>query len=412
MNAAHIPHPTVPRLRPATLADAIAGALPQHVAEPATAEELAALLKWADEHRLKVAARGGGSKLDWGNPLQSLDWVISTAALNRVVEHAFDDMTATVEAGCIVADFQRQLAQHGQRLALDPLFPEQATIGGVLAANDSGPLRLRFGSLRDLIIGITVALPDGTLARSGGKVVKNVAGYDLPKLFTGSLGTLGIITQATFRLHPLPHAAETRTLRFAGVRQANDFLLELLDSTLAPAAVQLRAGRGRETSMDIRYECVSAGLAAQVRRTEAMAPGCELASPEVWNAREGLWMRTGDSCIAKFGVLPAELGALCERLDQLVGERTLDWLAVAQATGTGLVRLEGAPDRLGPVALELRAELEHGGGSLVVLRCPEQLHRTLDRWGSAGTALPLMRRVKKQFDPASILNPGRFVGGI
>ena len=137
--------------------------------EPRSAEAIAAALHWANAHQAAVAARGGGSKMEWGHRPRHLNLVVSTGNLTQVVEHAFDDMTATVEPGCTFADFQRHLALHGQRLALDPLFPERATIGGVLATNDSGALRLRYGSLRDLIIGITVALPDGTLARSGGK---------------------------------------------------------------------------------------------------------------------------------------------------------------------------------------------------------------------------------------------------
>jgi len=156
-----------------------------------------------------------------------MDLVLSTQGLNRVLEHAAGDMTCTVEAGCTITALRQVLARHGQRLALDPLWPDCATVGGVLATNDSGPLRQAFGSARDLLIGVTIALPDGTLARSGGKVVKNVAGYDLPKLMVGALGTLGVITQATFRLHPLPResgtlvfASEVRALRFA--RPARD----------------------------------------------------------------------------------------------------------------------------------------------------------------------------------------------
>ncbi len=149
---------------------------------------------------------GGGTKADWGNPVTRADVAISTAKLNRVVDHAAGDMTVVVEAGCTIGDLQRTLAQQGQRLACDPLWQEHATVGGILATNDSGAWRLRYGGLRDLVIGVTLALPDGTLAESGGRVVKNVAGYDLPKLVTGSLGTLGMITRAVFRLHPLPHA--------------------------------------------------------------------------------------------------------------------------------------------------------------------------------------------------------------
>jgi len=415
MSAARIPVPPpspFPGLRPGTPADAISGHQPEYVAEPATAENLAAVLQWANQRRLRVAPRGGGSKLEWGNPISALDLAISTSALNRVVEHAFDDMTATLEAGCSVAACQRLLAEHGQRLALDPLFPERATIGGVLATNDSGPLRLRFGSLRDLVIGITVALPDGTLARSGGKVVKNVAGYDLPKLFTGSLGTLGIIAQATFRLHPLPQVDESCTLRFVGVHEANRFLLALLDSTLMPVAIQIRAGREQATWIDIRYEGISAGVEAQVRRTEAMASGREPQSQEVWKAHENLWTSAGDFCVCKVSILPAQIAVTCDLLEKLAAEMGLDWLAVLQATGIGLVRLEGAPSQLVRATLRLRAEIETDGGSLVLWHCPEGLRTALDAWGSAGTALPLMWRVKQQFDPAGILNPGRFVGGI
>src|SRR2546425_8105735 len=155
---------------------------------------------------------GGGTRRGGSTRRGGAALILSPARLDRVLEPAGGDMTATVQAGCTVEHFQRTLAEHRQRLALDALWPKRATIGGMLAANDSGALRVRFGALRDLIIGITLALPDGTLAKSGGKVVKNVAGYDLPKLATGSLGTLGAITEAVVRLHPVP--PESRTLTF------------------------------------------------------------------------------------------------------------------------------------------------------------------------------------------------------
>jgi glycolate oxidase FAD binding subunit len=426
----------------------VLGRTPQYISAPQTADELAAVMSWANTHRIATAARGGGSKMDWGNPPRALDLVVSTAALNQVVEHAFEDMTATVDSGCTVANFQRTLALHGQRLALDPLFPESATIGGVLATNDSGGLRLRFGSMRDLIIGITVALPDGTLARSGGKVVKNVAGYDLPKLFTGSLGTLGVITQATFRLHPLPQAAETFTAEFTGPQDANRFILRLLDSTLTPAMVQLRTGRQRETHVDVRYESTPAGIEAQMRRTWSLAGRREISSDDPWRAREELWSNVAPAswpagagastpaqgstthlaivrpetgpltqadatvaCICKCSVLPSEIGATCELLDQLA-ESALDWQAVVQATGTGWLRLEGNADQLAAAVERLRTHLESCGGSLALLHAPAEIGHRVETWGSAGSALPLMRRVKEQFDPGHILNPGRFVGDI
>src|SRR6267143_2379818 len=184
-------------------ADAVAGAQPRLVIEPGTEVELAEVLRLSNEAGLAVIPRGSGTKLGWGNPPARADLILSTARLTEIIEHACADLTVSVEAGCTIQRLQETLAQHGQHLALDPLWPEKATVGGVLSTNDSGALRLRFGALRDLIIGATVALPDGTLASSGGKVVKNVAGYDLPKLVTGALGTLGVITCAVFRVHPL-----------------------------------------------------------------------------------------------------------------------------------------------------------------------------------------------------------------
>ena len=239
------------RLRAATAADAVDGVAPLMIAEPGTAEELARCLRWARGAGLKVTPRGGGTKLGWGNPPEACDLLLSTARLDRVGEHAWADMTVIVEAGCRVADLQRALGEHGQHLALDPLWPERATIGGILSTNDSGTLRLRYGSLRDLIIGITVALPDGTLARSGGRVVKNVAGYDLAKLFTGALGTLGVIVQAIFRLHPLPR--ETRSLTWSGTPAAlNQLLLSILASRLTPTGLQLRAAPGSTSASPAR----------------------------------------------------------------------------------------------------------------------------------------------------------------
>jgi len=184
----------------------VCGIVPELYVEPAHEAELARVLEYANRTGMRVAPRGGGTKLDWGSAPPAIDLMVSTAKFNKILEHAPGDMTITVEAGVTFSQIQSALSAHRQRLALDPLWPDVATVGGVIAANDSGALRLRYGGVRDLIIGITVVLADGTIAKSGGKVVKNVAGYDLPKLMSGALGTLGIITKAVFRLHPLPES--------------------------------------------------------------------------------------------------------------------------------------------------------------------------------------------------------------
>ena len=194
--------------------------------------------------------------------------ILSTARLNAIVEHAHSDLTVTVEAGCTLKQLAETLAKQNQRLALDALWPSRATVGGILSTNDSGALRLRFGSLRDLVIGITLALPDGTLAKSGGKVVKNVAGYDLPKLVTGALGTLGVITQATFRLHPMPKESRTVSCLARDARDAQRLVLAIQDSKLAHSALQVRFVESMQPQIDVLFEATEAGCAAQTRTTE------------------------------------------------------------------------------------------------------------------------------------------------
>lgn len=402
-------------VNPATPDDAIDGVQPQMVIRPGSADQVAGVLSRAHAAGLRVAPRGGGTKTDWGHAPQGVDIVLSTARLNRVVEHAWGDMTATVEAGCTVAQFQQTLAEHGQYLALDPLWPTRATIGGILATNDSGALRLRFGALRDLIIGITMVLPNGAVAKSGGKVVKNVAGYDLPKLMTGALGTLGVITEATFRLYPL--AREVRTLSFtsATTESINKIALSIHDSTLAPTSVQVRASADGPPQIDIRFEGITAALEAQTQQLLKLATGAEqvTTTPDTWAAREKLWEGMGPALICKLSVLPTQLGQFCEMVRRIASPPKVKWQVVTQSIGVGLLRLESPEERNLITALEtLQAELKKSSGWLIVLRCPSTIKPSLDIWGNQGDALPLMRRVKAQFDPAGILNPGRFVGGI
>ena len=180
------------------------------VAVPGDGREIAEVLRFANANGLTVMPSGGGTKVGWGNPVVP-DIELSLKRMCGLREHAWQDMTCTVEAGCPWAAMQRQLKQHGQMVALDPLWPDRATVGGIVACNDSGALRMKYGSLRDLIIGMTMVLADGTIAKSGGKVVKNVAGYDIHKLMTGSFGTLGVITEVNFRLHPAEEQARTWT---------------------------------------------------------------------------------------------------------------------------------------------------------------------------------------------------------
>jgi glycolate oxidase FAD binding subunit len=401
-------------LRAAGAGDGVAGVQPQVVFEPSNEAELAAALRCADDAGLGVVPRGGGTKSGWGNPPLRADLILSTARLNRVIEHAWADLTVSVEAGCTIQNLQNALAEHGQRIAVDPLWPERATVGGILSTNDSGSLRIRYGALRDLIIGVTIALPDGTLASSGGKVVKNVAGYDLPKLATGALGTLGVITRAIFRLHPLPRNIRWFTFAARDLDDANRVLLAVQDSWLTPTGLQARFTAGAAHAVDVRFEGTDAGLTAQaVALRKLAAPATEIATSDaVWQAREELWSSAEPAAIAKFSVLPASVAETCGRIRHLADSLGVQWRAVVQGTGLGWLRLEASnAPAIHQVLHTLRPELEHVGGSLAVLHRPAAMP-AIDAWGSGGDAFPLMLSVKRQLDPRGTLNPGRFIGEI
>lgn len=403
------------QIRITTAFENVCGIQPKLLLEPATDQQLADVLRLANESKLVVIPRGGGTKLGWGNPPSRADLILSTARLHRVIEHAWADLTVTVEAGCTVQTLQQTLAEHGQRLALDPLWPERATIGGILSTNDSGALRLRFGSLRDLIIGVTIALPDGTLASSGGKVVKNVAGYDLPKLVTGALGTLGVITRAVFRLHPVPHHTRSFSISAANPEEAQKLVLTIQDSKLAHVALQSHFSAETPCTSGILFEGTVAGLDAQAShlRTLCQAAKISEASPDVWNARQDLWSLSNpaETAVAKISTLPADLARTVELVRQAADDSHVAWKSLIYATGLGWLRLEGKPENSHCALSSLRSELEKMGGSLVLLHRPAGFP-AVDAWGTPGDSLPLMKAVKSHLDPSNTLNPGRFVGGI
>jgi glycolate oxidase FAD binding subunit len=414
-------------IRSASPADAVAGVQPRLILEPATEQQLAAALRVANEAGLAVIPRGGSTKLGWGNPPKRADVILSIARLNKIIEHPWADLTVSVEAGCTMATLQTALAQHGQRLALDPLWPEDATIGGVLSTNDSGSLRLRFGSLRDLIIGVTIALPDATLASSGGKVVKNVAGYDLPKLVTGAFGTLGVITRAVFRLHPLPRNTRTLSILGSTLEGIQRVVLSVQDSQLAHTSLQVRLAKDAEPIVDILFDGTEAGIAAQEAQLRTISGSAQVvdASPAVWSASQELWDEPSPAAMAKITTLPAAIARTVQSVQRISEHRSehraTRWKLVMQATGIGWIRLEASPENLYNSLSDLRNEVERAGGSLSVFHRPGGPHsagaedagtKRIDTWGQPGDALPLMRALKNQFDPRNTLNPGRFLGSI
>ena len=378
---------------------------------PADTQQLAETLRYANESSFVVTATGSGTKLYWGNPVES-HIEISLARMNAVREHSWQDMTCTVDAGCKWNSMRAALARHAQMVALDPLWPDTATIGGIAAANDSGALRLKYGPLRDLIIGMTVVLADGTIAKTGGKVVKNVAGYDLHKLMTGSFGTLGVIASVNFRLHPVEQHARTWTAVATDPARLHSPLQALLDSQLIPSCVQIRA-HGQECAVDIRIATRPECLDEQAARLEKIFAPLALteSSEDVWLARQQLF-DSRDALILKVACLPSEICALIAELQQSAAAEQMEINIVAQAYGLMTIALNAASAQASPFIDHLRTHLRNSGGSVVAQQVPEAMRGTFDPWGCDSNALPLMREIKRRFDPNRILNPGRFVGNI
>lgn len=369
-------------------------------AVPRNPEEVAATLAYADEHQLPVRIEGGRTKSAWGNPVDA-GMVISTAALHGLREHAWQDLTATVWAGTSWSHLQAQLAAHGQSVALDPLWPDHATVGGIIATNDSGALRTRYGSLRDLIIGMTVVLADGTVARTGGKVVKNVAGYDLHKLMTGAYGTLGLITEATFRLHPIPKSSGTWTIASTDLAALDRARYNLADSTLPLEALQLRTS-SPGFALDVKLVFGPDRLEAVTRQLRSLVAPLEVASgqEDVWSGREVLF--TAETVTVKVTLVASALASFSHDVHEVGGQ------SVAQQCGILLAKLPPDPSLLA----RLRQKAEASGGSLTLLSWPASVAGRPDAWAQSGDALPLMREIKRRFDPNRILNPGCFVDGI
>ena len=370
--------------------------------EPANTEEIAAILRCADKGGFSVIPYGGGTKQSWGNPVQP-SVILHTHRIDTVLEHTWQDMTCTVEAGCLWSAMQSSLSNHGQFVALDPLWPDQATIGGVAATNDSGSLRLRYGSLRDLVIGMTVVLADGTIARSGGKVVKNVAGYDLHKLMTGAFGTLGIITEVTFRLYAIPKNVQSFTIFSPDVEPLGRLLQKLLDSHLSMQSLQLRSSL-RGFDLDIKLatlpEVIHDQASALVNLAQSVQLEASSLNADMWNARQEIFRET-ETFLIKATMLPAEISHFATAI------RALGGTSVTQAFGIMIASLPLDACR----QLEyLREKLEAIRGSLTILRSPAGATAVASTTPS--DTLPLMRELKRSFDPNRILNPGRFLGGI
>lgn len=399
-------------VRDAGPADAVAGVQPAYVAMPVTPEETAAVMRVAAERDLAVVARGAGTKLDWGIAPYRCDLVLDLSRMREVVEHAAGDLVVRVEAGCSLTDLTEVLAGAGQRLALDAPVAG-ATVGGTLATAASGPLRLAFGTARDLLIGVTMVRADGAIASSGGRVVKNVAGYDLGKLLTGSLGTLGVIVSATFRLHPVPSRRAYVRAPVAGPDAAHAATQAVLSSQTVPSAIEYeRGGRGGEASVTVLLE----GGADVPRRADDVAGllGGEPVIAETPPEGFGAYPAGPDGTLIKLIAPIADLPYALTALDAAAEATGLD-PAVRGSGGVGVLYAgipgDAPPDDVGAFLSALRGALASRDGSAVVLRAGPDVRDIVGMWGPVA-ALGLMRRIKDQFDPGHRLAPGRFAGGI
>jgi glycolate oxidase FAD binding subunit len=397
---------------------------PSCIVYPNTQAELAEVIACAHRNNWSILPCGSGSKITWGGLASGVELVVSTERINQVIQHAVGDLTVTVEAGTKFADLQAILVEAGQFLALDPTTPESATIGGIVATADTGSLRQRYGGVRDQVLGITFVRADGQIAKAGGRVVKNVAGYDLMKLFTGSYGTLGIITQVTFRVYPLPEASATVVLTGDADAIAQVTTTQR-SSALTPTAADLlstqlvaRLGIGRGLGLIARFQSVtesvkqqSAGL-LEVGQQLGLQGAIYSAGDEahLWQTlREEMGAPTTEPLITcKIGVLPRAAVATLTQLDSFAPQQGMG--LIHAGSGLGLLRFD-SPD-VTQIILEMRAFCQSQSGFLTILEALVTLKQQLDVWGYSSNALDLMRRIKQQFDPKNLLSPHRFVGGI
>ena len=392
--------------------DAVAGVTAAVVARPADTAGTSAVLKVAAERGWRVVARGTGTKLRWGAAPERVDVLLDTSGMARLLEHAAGDLVVNVQAGIGLDAVQAAVGEAGQRLALDPLVgPEAAgpgTIGGVIATGASGPLRLSHGSVRDLLIGVTVVRADGLVARAGGKVVKNVAGYDLGKLFTGSFGTLGVITEAIFRLHPLPRTTRWVVHRAPNAAKAHDAVMALVHSQLVPTAIEIDRPWDGRTTVAVSLEGAEAGVEARVAGAQAVVGGGEVheSAPPWWG--RPVWEPGGTALR-----LTSELAGVAPLLAALDGVGMP--VAVRGSAGVGVLHAalpaDAEPDAVAHALAQLRQQSSRWGGDVVVLDAPAPVRERVDMWGPV-RGLALMRRIKEQFDRERLLAPGRFVGGI
>ncbi|MBI3894486.1 MAG: FAD-binding oxidoreductase [Acidobacteria bacterium] len=419
--------------------------LPKLLVYPDNREQICELMRLANAERLRVAPAGGLTKQRMGGNAQPIDLVVSLRRLNRITDYQAADLTVSVEAGVPFKELEGTLRTRGQMLPLDVPFAAEATVGGVLATNSSGPRRVAYGSARDMVLGAHFVTAEGKLAKSGGKVVKNVAGYDLTKLLIGSFGTLGILTDATFRAYPIPPASLTLGFGFSTIQSALEARNRILRSPFAPQALEVsdsatgtllneRALASTPFTLLVR----TAGPEAVIERARrelpslASADGLETTfcltgeeESELWDKVRELTPRflsaQSEGAVVKVSALLTQMGPVIAAASRAASNHGLRSATLARA-GTGIVycylwpssenRGDTSGNRVAGACGLLLQETSHLGGRAIIEWATAEVKKKVNIWGPPGDDFTVMQRIKAAWDPQGILNPGRFYGGI
>jgi glycolate oxidase FAD binding subunit len=413
----------------ARLAASVDGQEPRWVVRPASIDQLSRVVALAHDEKLAVVPRGGGSSLELGLPPARVDLVLDLAGLDQVVEYNPDDLTVTVQAGISAGALAALLAPRRQFLALDPPGSTGRTLGGITATNASGPLRARYGTMRDLLLGVRFVQADGVVTWGGSKVVKSVSGYDVPKLMVGALGTLGVLGELTLRLHPLPEAEAAWLVRISSAGAAQAFVERLLDSTLQPNRIEFfnepaLAAAGAEraaAAVVVSIGTVPDAVREQAGHLEKIAKAggarIEPLADGFWTRAEAALTRGGNEPLLHVASLAGRLADTERAITEATGAAAAGasaWIVGCAAVGTFRVRVGGVGvAEAAALTTRLRARVAEFDGSVVIARGPAALRKAVDPWGSVEPgALALLRALRDEFDPRRVLNPGRFVGGL
>ncbi len=410
------------------------GFTPKAVLVPSSIQEIQEIFAFSANHGLSIIPAGSGTKLGIGNPPEQVDLVLSTRQMNSVLEYEPADLTVTVQAGMKLRDLQMILGKHGQYLPLNPPYADRTTVGGIAATGSSGPLRLRHGTPRSRILGMRVVQSGGDLVQSGGKVVKNVAGYDLNKLYIGSFGTLGIITDLTFKLFPLPECERVVILRFKEIQDAVRVSSEITNSQLLPSFLNLFINGLPSTNIlnptlvvgidgapkTVDWQGNQLHSIAEQNRPIGMECIEKSQSQNLVEAMQAFpeYSQLGPSIVCKANIRATDIEDFITTALEAGHDLGASTRAMA-LMGSGIMHLTFTAfssnmenPTIVDTLIKLREHTLQIGGNLIVETAPIELKRDIDIWGPVGKIATIMKQIKARFDPGGLLNPGRFVAGI